>query len=193
MKTLGSVVFFCLSVSSAWAAEGEPPIRFAIVGRAHGHAGGFIPHTRNHKEAQRVGIVEPNQELAERFRKQFKLEPDLFYTSLEELLIKIRVNAVATFTSTFDHRRVVEECAPRGIHVMMEKPLAVNMEHARAIETAASKGGIPIVVNYETTWYPANHAAYTLVRDRHEIGDLRKIVVHDGHSGPREIGVQASF
>lgn len=71
---------------------------------------------------------------------------------------------------------------------MMEKPLAVSMKHARAIEAAAKKGGIQMVVNYETTWYPANHAAYALVQDQSQIGDLRKIVVHDGHQGPKEIG-----
>ena len=48
---------------------------------------------------------------------------------------------------------------------MMEKPLAVSMEHARAMESAAKKGGIQLVVNYETTWYPANHAAYSLVHE----------------------------
>jgi predicted dehydrogenase len=140
-----------------------------------------------------VGIIEPDRELAERFRKQHKLESTLFFASLEELLARTDVQAVAAFTNTFDHRRVVEMCAPRGIHVMMEKPLAVNMEHAQAIEAAAKKGGIQVIVNYETTWYPGNHAAYALVHDQHAIGDLRKIVVHDGHSGPKEIGVPASF
>ena len=76
---------------------------------------------------------------------------------------------------------------------MMEKPLAVNMEHARAIESAAKKGGIQVIVNYETTWYPANQQAYTLAHEQHAIGDLRKIVVHDGHRGPKEIGCSKDF
>jgi predicted dehydrogenase len=76
---------------------------------------------------------------------------------------------------------------------MMEKPLAVNMEHARAIEAAAKKGGIQVMVNYETTWYPGNAAAYALVHEQQAIGELRKIVVHDGHRGPREIGCSEAF
>jgi len=102
------------------------------------------------------------------------------------------VQAVATFTRTFDHRRVVETCAARGVHVMMEKPLAVNLEHARAMAAAAKKGGIQLLVNYETTWYPANQAAYKLLREN-TIGDLRKVVVHDGHRGPKEIGCPPEF
>ena len=47
-----------------------------------------------------------------------------------------KVQAVATFTSIFDHERVVEVCADTGMDVMVEKPLAVNMDHARAIAAA---------------------------------------------------------
>jgi predicted dehydrogenase len=171
----------------------KTPVRFAIVGLVHDHARGFIPSARNRNDIQLAGIVEPNQELTARYAKSYNLPKDFFYSSLEELLKKTNIQAVATFTSTFDHRRVVEMCAPRGLTVMMEKPLAVNMEHARAIEAAAKKGGIQVLVNYETTWYPGNHAAYSLVHDQHTIGDLRKIVVHDGHRGPKEIGCSADF
>ena len=45
---------------------------------------------------------------------------------------------------------------------MMEKPLAVSMEHARAIAKAAEPAKIPVLVNYETTWYASNRAAYAL-------------------------------
>jgi predicted dehydrogenase len=76
---------------------------------------------------------------------------------------------------------------------MMEKPLAVNLNNARAIETASKTGRIHVLVNYETTWYPGNHAAYALVHSEHAIGDLQKIVVHDGHRGPREIGCSEDF
>jgi predicted dehydrogenase len=48
------------------------------------------------------------------------------------------------------------------------------------------------LVNYETTWYPSNTAVYQLVRDG-ALGDIRKVVVHDGHKGPKEIGVEPEF
>ena len=47
-------------------------------------------------------------------------------------------------------------------------------------------------MNYETSWYPSNHAAYELVRSG-AIGEIRKVVVHDGHEGPQEIGVGPEF
>lgn len=191
-----TVVFaslFWLALPAAWPAEDAAPVRLAIIGLSHDHAGGFIPRITEHPEVQLVGIVEPRQDLVSAYARRFRLNANLFCASLDELLARTNVQAVATFTSTFEHRRVVEECAARGIHVMMEKPLAVSMEHARAIEAAAKKAGIQIVVNYETTWYPGNQAAYTLVHKEHAVGELRKIVVHDGHRGPKEIGCSPAF
>jgi len=63
---------------------------------------------------------------------------------------------------------------------------------AHAIEKAARQAKIQVLVNYETTWYRSNHAAYDLVR-QNAIGEIRKIVVHDGHQGPKEIGVGPEF
>jgi predicted dehydrogenase len=193
MKHFVFVLLVCVVCGRSGAADDKPPVQFAIIGLEHDHAGGFIPMTRNRTDVQLVGIVESRKDLVERYARRFKLDTNMFYASFDELLAQKKVQAVATFTSTFDHRRVVEMCAPHHIQVMMEKPLAVNMEHARAIEAAAKKGGIQVIVNYETTWYPGNQAAYTMVHDEHAIGDLRKIVVHDGHRGPKEIGCSPAF
>ena len=71
--------------------------------------------------------------------------------------------------------------------------MAVNMEEARGIQAAAKSGGIQVIVNYETTWYSSSQAACQLVTGEHAIGELRKIVAHDGHRGPREIGCSETF
>ena len=109
------------------------------------------------------------------------------------MLDEAKPQAVVAFTSTAGHPAVVAACARRKIPVMMEKPLAVGMEAARAIERDAAAGGIPVLVNYETTWYPSNHAAHALARREGALGEIRKVVVHSGHRGPKEIGVQPEF
>jgi predicted dehydrogenase len=142
---------------------------------------------------QLVGVVETNQELIARYSSRFHLPASLFFASLDDLFAHTNAQGVATFTDTFDHEAVVEACAAHGVDVMMEKPLATNMKQARAIEAAAKKSGIQVIVNYETTWYPGNQAAYTMIHDEHQIGDIRRIVVHDGHRGPKEIGCSTNF
>jgi predicted dehydrogenase len=108
------------------------------------------------------------------------------------MLAKTHPQAVLVYTNTYDHRRVVEICARHGVHVLMEKPLAVSLEDALAIEKAAHAGKIHVLVNYETSWYRSNHAAYDLVHEG-ALGDVRKVVIHDGHNGPKEIGVEPEF
>jgi len=141
---------------------------------------------------QLVALVDPDKALLEQYRQRYGLAPDRAQSSLEGMLDAARPEAVAVFTSTYDHPGVVEACAARGIHVMMEKPLAVSMEHGRRMAAAASRGRIQVVVNYETTWHSSNRAVYRAVREG-ALGPVRKMVAHDGHRGPKEIGVQPEF
>ena len=61
-----------------------------------------------------------------------------------------------------------------------------------AIRRTAQKYKIQVLVNYETTWYSSNKAAYDEVQ-KGSLGDIRRVVVHDGHEGPKEIGVGPEF
>jgi len=170
----------------------EAPLRVALAGLVHGHASGFFDQFQKRTDLQIVGIAEADGQLVEHFEKKYGLAPGLFYSDLEEMLKKSKPQAVLAFTNTYDHRRVVEICARYGVPVMMEKPLAVSLEDAQAIEKAARAGKIQVLVNYETTWYRSNQAAYDLVHEK-AIGEIRKIVVHDGHKGPKEIDVEPWF
>ena len=170
-----------------------PPLRLGMAGLVHGHAAGFLRRYKDRTDLALVGIAEPDRDVAARYAKGFRLEPALIHGSLDEMLDRVKPEAVAAFTNTFDHLAVVEACAKRRIPVMMEKPLAVSVEHARAIERAAESAKIPVLVNYETTWYPSNRAVWSIAKVQKALGEIRKVVVHDGHRGPKEIGVQPEF
>jgi predicted dehydrogenase len=189
------LLFPFLSPAHLHAQISEPnhaPLRVGIVGMVHGHVDGFFREYLHSPQIEIVGIAEPDHQLFLKYATQYGLAQNLFYSSLEEMLNKARPQAVLVYTTTYDHRRVVEVCARHGVHVMMEKPLAVSLDDARAIEQSARQGKIHVLVNYETTWYPSTHAAYDLVQSA-SIGAIRKIVVHDGHQGPKEIGVGPEF
>jgi len=170
----------------------DAPLRVALAGLVHGHVFGFFDQFQHRTDLQIVGIAESDQQLAAQFARKYGLQPGIFYSDLEEMLKKTHPQAVLAYTNTYDHRRVVEICARHGVPVMMEKPLAVSLEDARAIERAAHEAKIQVLVNYETTWYRSNQAAYDLAHEN-AIGEIRKIVVHDGHHGPKEINVGPEF
>ena len=181
-----------ISYGQSPASQNGAPLRVAIAGLVHGHAEGFLQANLHRTDIELVGIAEPDRKVAAKYAAQFHIDHALMFASLDEMLEKTHPQAVLAYTSTFDHRRVVEICARHGVAVMMEKPLAVSLEDALAMQQAASKAKIPVLVNYETTWYRSNHAAYDLVH-QNALGEVRKVVVHDGHRGPKEIGVQPEF
>jgi predicted dehydrogenase len=174
------------------AADTKPPLRIVVAGLVHGHADGFFSHSLNRPEIQIVAIAEPDRAIFDRYAAKFHLDPSLYHADLDETLRVTKPQAVLVYTSTYDHRKVVELCARYSVPVMMEKPLAVSYEDAQAIARAARATKIQVLVNYETSWYPSNHAAYDLVHSG-AIGEIRKVVVHDGHQGPKEINVQPEF
>src|SRR6476661_3059503 len=186
--------FFITTVPmvQAQSSSETQPLRVAIAGLVHGHVAGFFERSLQRPEIQLVGIAEPDQQLASRYATQFNLDRSLLFTDLEDMLQKTHPQAVLAYTNTYDQRKVVEICARHHIPVMMEKPLAVSAEDARAIADAARKANIQVLVNFETSWYRSNHAAYDMVHDK-SIGDIRKVVVHDGHQGPKEINVAPEF
>jgi predicted dehydrogenase len=179
-------------VTVSFARSSGKPLPVAIVGLVHGHVAGFLGPALKRSDIQIVGIAEPDQQLAQRYANEFKLDSQFLYSDVEEMLTTVQPQAVLVYTDTRDHRRVVEAAARHHIPVMMEKPLAVSVEDALAIKRAADAAHIPVLVNYETTWYASNTAVYQLVREG-ALGDIRKVVVHDGHRGPKEIGVPPEF
>lgn len=171
------------------SAQSSRPFRIGIAGLTHSHVHWILGRAHD-GDIEIVGIAEPNHELAMRYLKQYKLPEELLYSSLSEMLEKTKPEAVTAFGSTVEHLEVVKQCAPRKVHVMVEKPLAVSLEHAKQMETLANKHGIELLTNYETTWFGSN---YKLRDELQSMGTVRKVVVHDGHKGPKEIGVNKEF
>ena len=170
----------------------QKPLRVAVIGLVHDHVGWILGY--QHKNAiEVIGIVEPNRPLAEKYSKRYGYSMSIVYNSMEEMIDKIKPEAVLAFNNIYEHLKVVEYFAPRGIHVMVEKPLAVSNEHATKMLALAKKYNIHLLTNYETTWYGSNAKAYQIINEDKLIGDIRKIVFHTGHRGPVEIGCTDEF
>lgn len=185
-----AIIFFTLLISNSF---GQSPrkLRLGVAGLTHGHVV-WILDRADDGDLDVVGIAEPDKALAEKYLTKYKLPMSLWYPSVQEMLDKSKPEAVTTFTSTYDHLEVIKECAKRKVHVMVEKPLAVSVDHAKQIQALAAANNIHVITNYETTWYGSNRKIEEVTANG-QIGPLRKIVVHDGHEGPKEINVPKEF
>jgi predicted dehydrogenase len=213
-RVMAMVVVMGFMVAGAWGqtpqtAEGKQdtpldnrsgdkgPLRVVIAGLVHGHADGFLSHAVKRTDIQIVGVQEPDRALFDQYAKKFGLDANLYHADLDEMLNATKPEAVLVYTNTFEHRKVVEICAKRStgakpLTVMMEKPLATTAEDARAIAKVSEASKIIVLVNYFTTWEPNRRAAYEVAKSG-ELGNIWKIVAHDGHGGPKEIGVGPEF
>ena len=189
---LAQAFFLTLLVKSQESTPPHPPLRLGIVGLSHSHVHGLLGRA-DRGDIEIVGIAESDPVLAKRLMDQYGLPASLLYPAMDEMLLATRPEAVAAFNSIYEHREVVRACAPKGIHVMVEKPLAVSLEHAEEMARLAEIHQIYLLTNYETSWYATHFKAYELLRTDKAIGPLRKLVVHDGHPGPKEIGVNQEF
>ncbi len=197
-RLVSTLLILCTG-SLAHAASSEP-LRLGIVGLAHGHVAGFLNGSAlvpaggamQRSDVKIVGVAEENRQLFDTYKDKEHWSPDLYFATVSDLLSHAHPEAVLVATNTYDHTRVVQECARQHVHVLMEKPMAVSYHDALLMQKAAQDGNIHVLVDYETTWYPSNKAAYDLLTDG-ALGDVRKVVVHDGHAGPKKIHVQPEF
>lgn len=196
MNFYKNVVNLSLVLLSAFPGNSQKtdsdPIRVAVAGISHGHAA-FILGRKPKADMIIVGIYEPNNELAQRYAKKYNFSPSIIYNDLDKMLNAVKPQAVLAFGSIYNHMTVVEKCAPRGIHIMVEKPLATTLPHAKRMEELASRFHIHLLTDYETSWYPSTAKMFQLEQDSNFTGKIRKVVIHDGHQGPKEIGVSPEF
>jgi len=188
MRTI--TLFLLLLVT--FSSPAQKILKVGVAGLTHDHAHNIMNQFKR-GEVIIAGIAEPDQQLIQRYKQRYGLPDSIFYPSLSVLLEHIHPDAVLAYNAISEHLGVVELCAPKGISVMVEKPLATTVKDADRIAVLAKQFHIHVLTNYETTWYNTNQQINAMVNGQHAIGDIRKMVVHDGHEGPKEIGCSKDF
>ncbi len=185
------LLYTCLLFCGLAAAASAQKLKVCVAGLNHDHIYNILNAYKN-GQVDIIGIAEPNKELWTKYGKQFNLPETVFYTDLKTMLKGKKPDAVLGYNAVANHVDIVEVCAPLGIPVMVEKPLAATLEQAKRIETLANQYHVQVLTNYETTWYPSYRDVYTSVNND-SIGFIKKMVFHDGHQGPKEIGCSKEF
>ena len=168
------------------------PLRIGIIGLTHGHVEGVLGRARQGKDLKIIGIYEPKRAVFGRLAAKYGLDASLYFDSLGRMLDQTKPEAVSVMTSIKDHRAAVEACAPRGVHLLLEKPLAFTSADAHRMAELSRKYGVLVLTNYETSWYASVREAKQLV-DSGELAPIRRMIFRHGHRGPKEIGCSPEF
>jgi len=191
MQLNKSAFLTCIFYSFVSLCLAQNPLRLGIAGLNHDHVHGIL--NQYHKGlVQLVGISEPDTHLWKKYARLYNIPDSLFFTDLTKMILSRKPDVVLGYNEASAHLDIVKICAPLHIPVMVEKPLAANLVQAKRIEALAIQYHIKVLTNYETTWYSSYHEVFDLV-SKDSIGMIKKMVVHDGHQGPIEIGCSPEF
>lgn len=119
----------------------ENPVRIGIDGLSSEQVYDLLSQCKERTDIQIVGIVETDKQRAQELSDQYGFDMDIVYDDLVTMIEKTNPEGVVAFNSKHDdHLNTAEVCAARGIHVMMESPLAVSADHAGKIVGLVSRG-----------------------------------------------------
>ena len=156
--------------------------KVAVVSMLHAHVGGHLRTMLKGDKAKFVGISETLPQLVEQAKKA-NVPESLIFPDWKKMIDQTKPDFVWAFTPTNEHVDVVRYCAPRGIHVIVEKPLAATYKEALEIQALAKKHNIMVMTNFGSTWSASTYAAKAAV-DAGEIGPVWRLHAVQGHGGP---------
>ncbi|MGC2714472.1 MAG: Gfo/Idh/MocA family oxidoreductase, partial [Pseudolabrys sp.] len=143
----------------AAVASTERPLRVGVVGvgvMGSNHARVFagLPGT------ELVGVADPDRKQAEFVARTLGC---VAVADVEELLDR-DIDAITIAAPTHLHRDIALLCIARGVHVMVEKPIASSVEEGRDIINAARRAGVTLMVGHVERFNPAVEAIKEAIR-----------------------------
>ena len=177
----------------------EKKYRIAAIGFAHSHIDGNLrsfAQCKDRVEFVACADVKPrvqsvNRERGTRIdelREAIELYGFKKYDDYEKLLDENQIDIALVCSENAFHPVVMEKLLRKGIHVVVEKPLAASMEGALRIARASRETGAKVITNWPTAWSPAIRRAKAMV-DAGEIGKLFKFCYRNSDSqGPLSYG-----
>lgn len=125
----------------------DRPFRLAIIGAGMVSETLHVPAALASPRVDIVALVDPQIGRAERLAHDYGLQPRLAARAEEVLDF---VEGVIIATPNNSHRDIAIACAKRGVHCLIEKPLATSVAEAEDICRAAETSGIVVAVGYST-------------------------------------------
>lgn len=135
-----------------------------------------------------VGVADPDADSAARVAAHFGVAA---YGDYAQLLEQERPEAVCVAVPTAQHHAICMECIARGIHVLVEKPIARTVAEGRDIVDAARAAGVVLTVGHIERFNPA----IVDMKRRIDEGQLGRLYqLHARRLGPfpariRDVGV----
>ncbi len=154
-------------------------VRWGIVGFGDIAAKAVAPAIRAHGSSELTAICRRNPGLLEQYAREFEVPHA--YTSYDAMLAAGGLDAVYVASPVDLHAPQTLAALERGLHVLVEKPMAMHAGQAAAMVDAADRAGLTLGIAFYHRLYPINLRVRQLVQSG-ELGEL--IALHANTSGP---------
>lgn len=173
--------------------------RIGVIGFAHMHINHLLERFAAHPQAALVACADTPPLVPEmrpaHYTRAWNLRHALddlgmpkAYDDYNGMLEQETLDIVICCAENAQHPAVVAACAGKGVHVMIEKPMASSLQDGLAMARSARAAAIELIVNWPITWQPASHKAKELI-DSGAIGRVLTVKWRGGHLGPLGAGV----
>jgi predicted dehydrogenase len=136
-----------------------------IWGRMHVRA--YVQHA----SAELVAICDLNQARAEEVATDYGIPQH--FGNVDDLL-DAELDAISVVTPDAAHADITIKAAERGVHVLVEKPLATTVDECERMISAASSHNVILMVDWHNRWNPPIYDAQRCIRNG-EIGEVTYI------------------
>ena len=125
--------------------------------------------------AQLAAVITDRQDLAEEFTARFHIPAA--YPTLEAMLQAGKVDALVVCTPNVHHAPISTAALKQGVHVLLEKPMAMNASEAQEILTASRDSGAALMVGH--CWRFDNEVNW--LKEHTQSGQIGRIVRTKGY------------
>jgi predicted dehydrogenase len=171
------------------AATMADKLRVGVLGLSHDHVWDNIKALGESDDGVLVAAADPHPELQEHARS---VGCEQIFADYRELLDSVKLDAVYIYADNRQGAELAQQAAARGLHIMIEKPMASTLAGADKIRGAARAAGVQLMVNWPIAWWPHLQYALKLI-DEGRIGEVFQANYRAAHAGPRELGCSPYF
>ena len=125
------------------------------------------------KNVELVGFADNIKKNADTLAKKFKTKT----LTINEILSNNNINAVNICTPNIDHAKITIKVLNSGKHVLVEKPMAINLTDCDRMIKAAHKNKVNLMVGQTYRFYPSSIAAKKII-DSNQIGKIKFAQIH---------------
>ena len=146
-------------------------MNYALIGCGRVAPNHMVAAKANGLHIVAVCDLDPNQ--ARKLLSEHQVESARIYTDYQEMLNKEKLDLVAIATWSGEHAKIALEAIRHGVHVIVEKPIALSIEEARLLIEEAKAHGVKLCTNHQNRFKPGD----TRYSAGHRQGKIRKITL----------------